>query len=68
MKGRLSVTNLRVKVKKCIYKAEKVTGCMTYFGIIVVKVKKCSHFCPDDDWSIQLKRQQVILRAQVHNR
>ena len=23
------------------------------------------HFCPDDDWSIQLKRQQVIFRAQV---
>ena len=26
------------------------------------------HFCLDDNWSIQLKRPQVIFRAQVGNR
>ena len=27
-----------------------------------------SYFCPDNDWNIQLKRQQVIFWAQVGNR
>ena len=37
----------------------------------VVHGYKCSHFFhfrPDDDWSIQSKRRQVIFRAQVGNK
>ena len=35
-----------------------------YYGISP-RMSNPFHFCPDDDWSIQLKRRQVIFRAKV---